>query len=337
MISWESLPNEVWMEILLRLGFEDLKEARLVCQFFSNIGIRFLDYNKIYLAPCPHAIKVLGQIAKRHTICRKARTFIYDDTLFQYKVNMKKLSAHQAISYLEEKIHTENEGPISSFATRKHHRLLHSQEYTILHLKVHEALCNLLPLFPNLNYLHIIGKVESFSSYVASSYRNSCGTTKVVPAPWPSCFIAEAYKTPYSLEWDHRGVEQLFRALAPSKGKIKVVKFGGFDNRDKSPTQSYLPMSRGICQEFFNNITCLDFNLDHSCRQLIPSDDFESLIHWGKCLRGVGKLLKAAKGLTSLTFGGSLLQEVDWETVFDDEVTWPRLVSLKLDHMRIKI
>ena len=236
------------MEILRTLGFEDLKSSRLVCRLFSDIGIQFLEYNKIYLAPCPHAIEVLGQIAKRYTICRKARTFIYDDTLFQYEVNMTKLLGHQAMSVLEAKIHAEDEALSNPFAVTKYRQLLHSQEYTISYLQVYEALCTLLPLFPNLNCLHIVGEVESFPSYVASSHRNNCRPA-IIPAPWPSCFITEAYKTPYSLEWDPRGVEHLFRALAASKSQIKVVKFGGYDNRYNiiSPTQYHLPVLSKPC------------------------------------------------------------------------------------------
>ena len=344
-LSW-SFPNEIWAQVLSTLEVEDLRRARLVCQRFAHIGIRFLEYNMIYFAPCPYAIEALYRISKQYAICEKAHTLVYDDTLFIDYVNMRRLTRSELMFQANNNFPRQDDNRNRFKSLSNYRQALDAQEGTIDTCRVFNALATLLPFFPNLRCLHIIGTAWSFPSTVATSYRSDCYRSIFRITPWPSCWTREITTDErYRGPWDNRGVEQVFRALTISKTQITAVKFGGFNDRTKviqaiPLTVAFQNISQKSSVVFFENLTCLSFNIDQS-RMDLGEQQFSNGagISWNWLIRGVGTLLKAAKRLTLLTLGGSQLNSVDWTDVirFNEAITWPRLASLRLDYLRIEI
>lgn len=79
----DHLPNEILDNILGRLAFKDLTNARFINRQCADVGARRLSRDQVFISPQDAAMKHVRIILKNPEICRNIRTLKYDVALLR--------------------------------------------------------------------------------------------------------------------------------------------------------------------------------------------------------------------------------------------------------------
>lgn len=93
-LQLQDLPDELLTTILSYLPKLDLKEARLTCVRWSNIGVEGL-FQRVYFAPRKDVMQRFADVTGHPIFSRTIKEVVYDGTLFQSRlINEQTLRKH---------------------------------------------------------------------------------------------------------------------------------------------------------------------------------------------------------------------------------------------------